>query len=897
MGESTHSSRDASTRWSPSAASGRQSELQMAARRALENGRGVLVAGDPGSGRTRFLTDVLGTLSAETRSRVWIADDLDLLGDVPAEKLAGLISRGQGVPLGSMALHRAPSPGLTRFISHPDVVRVELPPKTFAELVAISEDMLGGRLSALSLPSLIPSRGGIDLVILRAWLQSNRDQGALIDNGEHWVLTTTPTSNDHLRRLVSGRTISAEASFGRGAPSAIHLRDTIIDVIALAPGIRMSSLSAVVGELGHDPRIDAALERLEETGTITVLDEPGAIRLRLRDGLIEFIVPQALPPLRRRRLTSSVVDVFSSVGAGGLGAGELVAYGRYSLELHRPIEGPTLALAARASFRGANRELTHRLASAAVEADGGFTAELALAAADAQRGDSDAALIRLQRLVAETEGDLERAEAVVALIHHVEERPGDPSAALSFDGPADLDDDSERRRIMRGFLLNTLGDAVGAAALVEEGMGSLTGAELVQAQLVVASGALLTGRLSRGRDALDAAERLLGPEEPERFRVQMVRAIIDSFDGRIDEATERMGRSREIAIAYDQAIAQALCSWTIGGLHRTAGRSASAVTMLSEALGIMDRFGMSRMALLVRADLAMALAVTGQPSTAREVLAPALDSELQVFNLVAKSQQSLGWIELVSGDASNASVAFRRAAEDYDAAGHSLPALAAFAEAARTGAASSALPRVAAMKDSMEGAFAEFSIRNITARARLQSNGDAAKPPPDGEAMAREFHALGAMADDAGLHMDAAEAYWTAANLWRGVGESRSAAAADRLCEDQMAACLVPLPPSRPQREERPTVRAGVADRRARSTRIEQPRDRRRAGAVHPHRRDSSSTRLRQAGCAREARTCRRSVARPAHVVSGGREKPFDRLTPNRPSLCPGDSIGAPPGT
>ena len=755
----------------------RRTELDTAVA-ALTAGTGVFVLGERGSGRSRFIRSVVARLDDATRRRLVLADDVQQLDEGRAAQLAQAIVQGDHVPLVA-ALAREPLPRpLARLIDDRSAVSVHLGAVPAGALLGWTEEFLGGPLDPESVAGVVPRRGGADIALLRESVETARRSGALAIVDGVWRLSDGQRAEPHLRDLALSRF--------RAVQPLSPAQEELLELAALAPELALRSLDEAAAELGIRTDVTAELERLEQTGLLDVLGSAGDLRIRIRDGVVELVLTQSMGVLRRRRLSGVIVDVLEKISQSLLTPRETIILARFSLLLGRTPDAVLVARAAVASFRDPDPGLTRQLAEAAVALAGGFDAEVMLAAAESQLGHSDLALARLEQLVTEAEGDAQRSQSVATLIALVRERVTSPAWALDNSrtaAAAGLVDPSALAHLnaTKGLILQAIGDTAGAAQLLEPALGGLEGPALLQAHLAISHVAMLSGRFVRAHEALDAGKRILEESGQDTSGVELSRAVVLSYEGRIRESLALAEAFRASSITFGQWIPQALCTWGIGGLLLSMGCAAKAAEELRAAISLMEKIGTDRTALLVRTDLARALAMGGDPEAARAALGPAAEPSSLDF-LDARSLQALGWIGAAENNPSDAAADFIRAADTYRANGHELPELISLAEAARIGSAQLVLGRVDTISGIAEGEFVAMTVRHVRALATWEGTGG-------DEALAREFLAIGAEAARLVMHIEAAEAYSTGSGIFASAGDAREAAAADRMAAEQLALC------------------------------------------------------------------------------------------------------------
>jgi len=763
----------------------RRIELE-AAVAALAAGTGVFVFGGRGSGRSRFLRAVVARVDLTTRRRLVVADDVQQLDEGRAAQLARVITQGEQVPLVA-ALEREPlvTP-LARLIDERSVVSVHLGPLAAGALLGWTEEFLDGPLDPESVAGVVPRRGGADIALLRESVETARRSGALAVVDGLWRWDDAQRAEPRLRELSLSR-------FHAVQPLS-QAQEELLELAALAPELALRSLEEAASHLGIRTDVTAELERLEQTGMLEVLGSAGDLRIRIRDGIVERVLTQSMGVLRRRRLSAVIVDVLEMISPTLLTPRETIILARFSLLLGRTPDAVLVARAAVASFRDPDPGLTRQLAEAAVALSAGFDAEVMLAAAESQLGHTDLALARLEQLITQAEGDAQRSQSVATLIALVKERVTSPAWALDDSRSAvaaGLVDPAALAHLnaTKGLILQAIGDTAGAAQLLEPALDGLEGPALLQAHLAIGHVAMLSGRFARAHEALDAGKAILEQSGQDTSGIELSRAVVLSYEGRIPESLALTEAFRASSITFGQWIPQALCTWGIGGLLLSMGSAAKAAVELRAAISLMEKIGTDRTALLVRTDVARALAMGGDPAAARAALGPAAEPSALDF-LDARTLQALGWIGAAEHTPADAAADFIRAADTYRANGHELPELISLAEAARVGWAQMVLERVDTISGIAEGDFVAMTVRHVRALAAWEETGG-------DEALAREFLAVGAEAARLVMHIEAAEAYSAAASILSVGGDAREAAAADRLAADQLALCGLERSPLR----------------------------------------------------------------------------------------------------
>jgi DNA-binding CsgD family transcriptional regulator len=762
-----------------------RSEERQRAVAALQRGVGVVVVGEAGSGRTRFLQGVLAEVDPLVRPRIWVGDEVHRLDADQAERLARAITGGKIVPLVTASTRFPMHADLERLCRDGIVVRVELTPLPAAAVLAVVEDILGAPLHLDSVPAFVPRRPGGDLVVLSETVRHARASGVLAKVEQAWRLTAPPPPHDGLRRVVLSRlTPSVELDAASVA---------VLDLLGLAPELGLNAVREISRDAHGD--IDDVLERLEGDGLIDALAGGAEPRLRIHDPLIELVLPQTIGTLRRDRLTSRLVEALGAKDPAALPPGELAALAKFAHPLGRSVDARCLTRAAEAALETSRAELALRLASAASEHGGGFDANLVLAAAESQLGWSSRARERLSALAAETAGDSAREAARIRLMAVVEGRIGDPTFGWNLPSGSRID---ETTLDLASYLrIDSTRDRTPAADSADEERLHivLEGDRLAQEATV----ALIQGDFGRARAFLDAGEVLLTGAGADTFQIRLRRIMTNSLDGTLTEGISRAAALRDDATTGGHAVHRVMAEWLRGELLLYAGRADEACSALEATLIDSDRMGMDRAALMVRAELATALAQRGDLLASDAVLEPALRTPDDAFGGKAMAIEASAWILACSGRMTAAAETFIRAAEENRRLGRALAHVVALNEAARAGAARRVVDDIDTQHDVVQGMNALLLIRQVHALAAAEEVwehvGDGVTWLAESQPVALEFESTGSALVAAGLHLHAAEAFWHAAALHERAGRSREAASCGRRAADQLEACGVAASP------------------------------------------------------------------------------------------------------
>jgi DNA-binding CsgD family transcriptional regulator len=744
------------------------------AKESLEQGRGVMIIGERGSGRTHVVQAALRDLDDHVRRRVWIDDDRRR--DDPIERrLIDAIARAEVLPVIVVTPRSLPEQWARTSAGVEELTRIPLAPFDRAAALRLATRFLGGRLDPEAVPMLIPHRDGGDLVVLREALRLlQRMDGLALIHGR-WTLEGPVPSLEPLRGFVHAR-------LGWSAPIP-EATATALDVVALVPQLGLPRILQILsGILDSDP--DPVLEELETAGVIELIELDGAERCRVRDPIVELLLPYTLGRLRSRRLSSAIVGELSALPVRETDDAELLSLVRLALPMGHAIEGEALTRAAESALRASRAELAARLAASALA--GGATVEAAfvLAAAESQSGRSVDALGMLERMKLDESTEPHLVAIHRELVRLVRSRVEDPDSLWSLPAVpaagqmeatthqkpnlASLSTPGVRRRGSEGGAPGSseLGDHV--VALQDERMAN------------EASLAAMQGRTHRAVAMLREAEEKLQAAGADTFRVRWGQVYSRLWDRPFDMSFHDLTLLGDEAAARGHEEQETLCRWSAGLTLQHAGHSVEAIRELRQALAALERVNLAEAALFARVALTKALAVNGLLEGAVDLLAPVLRIAEGKPLLEGWAHDGHGWILRCSGRSAEAAAAFRAAAALHAAQGFALFEIIALSDAARAGAAAAVLGDIERIADQVDGSCIALLVRQARALARYETcNEDTGLPS--------ELLAIGDAAAALGMHGHAGEAYAVASELYRGRGMDRGATSASRRALDQSA--------------------------------------------------------------------------------------------------------------
>ncbi len=542
-----------------------------------------------------------------------MGDDLARLRDEDVERWAAAVRSGAIVPIATASFRRS-HPAIDELVRHKLLSSIVLGPLSARELQAIVEYDLGGRLAPTAVAELVPARGGDDIVALRETVAEAVQTGALVEHSGLWAVGEHGIRSDSARRRAftrSGADIrldSAEA-------------EDIMDLLSLAPGLELRTAEAALAALERLPSaVEAAIELLEAFGYVSVERTSTRLQLTVRDGVDELLMPHGIGVFRRYRLANALVEVLSGIDAPRLSPAETISLARHGIDLGAPIAAEVLVAAARASLRTPRIVESLTFAAAAIDAGGGFEAELAMADAEARAGRNDEALERLVRLHTLETDDEKRARTLHSMSDYARDRSRRAAEVLDGEFLSRSSLSAERRDVLRGFRLYNLGRVVEAADLIRPALPSLTGLERAEGLFQVGVMELMLGHISDAAAALDESERSYLAEDADASHVHFVRANVNILRGRAAETLAVTRAIRDQVAAFGQPVAQAYIGWAIGTLIMACGSLTEAARELESSVDVLESAGIDRAGEVVRLDLALCLAQAGEGEKARRAV-------------------------------------------------------------------------------------------------------------------------------------------------------------------------------------------------------------------------------------------------------------------------------------
>ncbi len=789
---------------------------------SLREGRGVILAGASGVGKTRLWQEAADLAAAREGSLVVRAVGTGAAASIPFGALAGMLPAppDPGSPLDELLGRLTRLRGLAG--EHHVVLAVDDAHLLDDASAAFLRHVAGEGLAALLLtarsgePAPEPvvglwKDGVVDRMELQPLSRSECDTlaatalGGTVDGRTlAWLWEATDGNALFLREMITAGVETAALTHDglvwrwRGRPrSTPRLADVLRDKIARLDACAREA--AEITALGQ-PLSLGILVDLTSAEAVAAAEEHGLVRTE-RDGrrlvargghpLHGALLLETAPPTRIRTSLLRLVEAVER--RGGRREGDTIQLGLWLLEAGDASRPDVLTRAAERARAGSHPHLAERLARAAIAAGAGFEARVVLRRVLGVVGKYDEAEDVLPATEwASTGGALasvamSRADAFLVgfgAAPEVEEALG--AAAAAVHDPDAADELATMALVVRLFGGEDPAAVVAAAEAMfaRERLGPVA---FVRASLAAVPALAVAGR---PLDALAVAERagtvLSGLRDALPFgdlQLGAGRILALLLSGRFADAGALCAAHYDAAVERRQDFARAAWATQAGQVEMWRGHPLTAALRLREGLALMRAVDVVGARTVCRAALAAALAWSGNTGDAQALL-DGLDSarspELRLFEPFVSMDQALA--ALCAGHVSAAEEHAAAAAAMAAARGQlGLEALALHL-GARIRPSEGAAARLAAISGASGDAAGEL-LPLVARHARALVSGAAAEL----EAVAAEFAALGAPAVAAEAFHQAALAHRHAAVA---AGAHRCLAAAGTLA----ARCEAPPP-------------------------------------------------------------------------------------------------------
>jgi ATP/maltotriose-dependent transcriptional regulator MalT len=708
---------------------------------------------------------------------VLMVDDAHLLDDLSAA-LTHLLATQDGVCV--LATVRsgeiAPDP-IVALWKDGLAERIELrplgPDQVAALLAAALHDPVDGATA-----HLLHKRTEGNVLFLREIVLGTLGAGALRRTDGIWRMAEAPATSARLVEIIEARLVGLEEAALR-----------TLTVLALGEPLETTVLQDIEAEVD--------LETLERRGVLRIERDDRRLYAHLVHPLYGEVLRDRVSPLSARASARVLAEGLTATGARR--REDSLRLATWSLEAGSPVP-PSIMLAAATTARQRHDfPLAERLARAAVDAGAGFEAQLLLGQVCWLQGRAVEAEELLRAIVADATTDSQRAllaNVRITVLDFGLKRP-DQAVQVAEEAEATISDPLCRDQITaeRARILGRSGQYGAAVALTEPVLSRASGRALVSACFAAATSMTFTGQTA---SAIEATERGLAahlalPGQPLPFGPHlhlMMRAAALMIAGHLAKAHVLAEGEYKRAIADESVEAQPWFSWILAATALNQGRLVTAARLAGEASGGFRDLGWSlfvRNALMIRAH---ALALMGEPTTARGVLAEIDDLEISASAFLGPEVlRARAWTEVAAGSVREAGRFLDEAAVMAQSGEARALESAALHDLARLDRAGEVAPRLLELSEAVEGPLA----RARAVHAMALASRDASSL----EEASSTFEACGAL-------LLAAEAAADAAVAWRKEDESRKATAAERRSTDLASRC---------ERVRTPALRTAVAAR------------------------------------------------------------------------------------
>ena len=511
---------------------------------------------------------------------------------------------------------------------------------------------------------------------------------------------------------------------------------------------------------------------LERRGLVRVDEVGRRYDLHLVHPVYGDVLRALMSPLRTRALSRTLADALEATGLRR--RDDLLRFAGWRLNCGGRIEPAIMVAAANRAWALHDLGLAERLARVAVDADGGFEAELLAAQMLALTGRAEEAEERLAELDGRADGDAELGRLAIVRVDNLIYSLGrlDEGLAVVEEAERRIVDAGARDELTayRGSALDASGQTARALEVITPLLERATGRALVWAAVIANYGFGKAGQASR---AVDAAERgaaahqgLTGQPLPWNPSVHdSLRSYAVLYAGWIAEAESLATEAYERGVAEGSAearwdMAPALCA--IGVAQ---GRVRQAIRCGREAVALAREHGRLVVVRVALIPLAEALALAGETEEAARALAELDALPKHVRMKEAEAVRARAWTAVANDDLVGARRLLHDAVQVAADAGDLVSESTALHDLARLGEAGAVAARLAALAEVIEGPMGVARAAHAGALVQRDATRLAA--------LSVEFEEMGAL-------LLGAETAADAAAVWRRAGDRRSAAAAER---------------------------------------------------------------------------------------------------------------------
>lgn len=787
----------------------------------LQSGRGVLLAGSAGVGKSRLAAEVLQVLTGQgirtarvsatsssssiplgvfaplVPASAWIqknggvthradllsrfadmlvdqhgsgqlvlmVDDIHLLDEMSATLVYQMADTNRAVLLATYRTREATSEHVVNLWKNGVVDRVEVEGLSSADIEEVVKAALQGPVDDGTLEILADKVRG-NVLFLRELIIGAIDTGSLVDDSGVWRLHGGLETSDRLVELVTARL---------GVLTTEEHR--LVSFLAFGEPLTVDEVERL-GMLAAAGEIERKGLLLTETGVT------GHLQLRIAHPLYSEVVRSSLPPLRVREVVRELaesVELDEPLSDQRL---MRVAEWRLLAGGGDPDQMLTAAYVARWHY---DFVLSDRMAAAVLHQVDSFDAGLLRAELASLRGNAEESSRQLSALADSASTPVEIFRVAVAQLDHRAIYAGTVDEGLevadeaerSLAGTPYIRDIAARRAAL---ILGRDGPAH-ALAVAEPLLKVASGSALVWACMPAAYSLARTGRIA---EALEVAElgrsvqtQLQTPMDWYPFMHRFYEAEAYSHAGEFTKASMISRTEYEWAVQNQAIEAQALFCWQRAKAVVDCGYPVRAVRLLSTAVSIYRQLDRPQFVQFCLGYLALAQAVAGKPSEGRKTLQQSAELGLPSTMFMGVDPiNASGWVHALSGDLRSAHVDFELAACSGREIGDRVGAIAAAHALARTGAAARARELCVPLARGVEGDLVAAKLEHILALDAADSGRL--------ERVAERFERLGAI-------LIAAEAYSNAAAIADKRGDAKHSAVLFRRVGHLVGRCENPL--------------------------------------------------------------------------------------------------------
>ena len=762
---------------------------------------GLLALGDEADGSAAGLVGVRRAIEkASNGSRLVVAvDDAQWLDDASAVLIHQLVAAGEATVVASAREGaEAPAP-VTALWKDGLLERIDVHPLDTDAVVAVLETVLGGQVERAGAVRLATRCRG-NALFLRELIEEAQRLQLIREQYGVWVIGDPPARSARLAELVADRIGDLDDPARE-----------VLELIALAEPVGLAMLERLASVEG--------VETLERRGLAALGIDGRRNEVRLAHPVHGDVVRSQLPELRRRRLQHALADDLEAHGHRRRGDAMRLALLR--MEAGDDASPEILTTAAWDAFAASALPIAERFARAAYEAAPSFATTMLLANIDFGLGRFDEQDAVLTADAAQPANDEERAIIAVSRTGAWYWGKGDLDATRKLLTEAESSveniDAFWALRAMRAVVESQCGDHHGALALLDEcpDLMSLDVRTHSQVALVLAFALPGVGRGDEALSVIDvateramASRERLNPFAGNLLPVAKVMALVGL--GRLHEARALVIQLYDDAVASGERTTQAYAANARGWVGMNGGQLAEAIRYYREAVALFrDRVhrGPTRWAL---GGVLFASALARDREVAAEA-ARALDEAGQhpsgLFDVAIGRARA--WAALAIDDPGRARAELEKATAL--ARGRWLPVEEATClhDRVRIGDAADVAERLAQLAEKCDGTL----VPTMAAHAAALTNGDV-----NGlEKVADDFAEMGYLLKAAEAAMGASEAAARTGDQRRAARLSLRAAELAERCETPATPMLTspggPVPLTNREREVAILAASGLTSR------------------------------------------------------------------------------------